>query len=181
MDRFWCSRCLKDCIKVSDMMILFAGGAKTPLVVKIRTKQPWVKIKYSCNFDRDFALFRGKIWLWLFYNLFCVTVLKFYTKNLKSFRPKMKAWQQFLRFLILKWKICATFIAILHYLEAKFDYCFFIFVLHYCSKNLHKKIQVISTKNEGMTAIFPNFDFILNQENQHHALFFARNDLNFFV
>ena len=39
-----------------------------------------------------------------------------------------------------------------------------------------KKIQVILTKNEGMRAIFPNFDFILNQENQHHALIFAQND-----
>ena len=35
MDRFWCSRCLNDRIEVSDMMRLFAGGATTPLVVKI--------------------------------------------------------------------------------------------------------------------------------------------------
>ena len=40
MDGFWCSRCLKDHIKVPDMMRLFAGGATTPLVVKIWTKQP---------------------------------------------------------------------------------------------------------------------------------------------
>ena len=46
---------------------------------------------------------------------------------------------------------------------------------------LHKKSQVISTKNEGMTAIFPNFDFIFNQENQRHAFIFAQNDLKFFV
>ena len=45
MDRFWCSRCLNNCIKVPDMMRLFAGGATTPLVVKIWTKQPWVKIE----------------------------------------------------------------------------------------------------------------------------------------
>ena len=45
MDRFCCSRCLNDCIKVSDMMRLFVGGATTPLVVKIWTKQPWVKIE----------------------------------------------------------------------------------------------------------------------------------------
>ena len=32
-----------------------------PLVVKIWTKQPWVKIKNSWDFDRDFALSRGKI------------------------------------------------------------------------------------------------------------------------
>ena len=40
MDGFWCSRCLKDHIKVSNMMKLFSGGATTPLVVKIWTKQP---------------------------------------------------------------------------------------------------------------------------------------------
>ena len=52
------------------------------------------------NFDCNFALFGGKIWLWLFYNLFCVMVLRFYTKNFKSFGPKMKAWRWFLRFKI---------------------------------------------------------------------------------
>ena len=66
MDRFWCSRCLNDRVEVLDMMRLFAGGATTPLVVKILTKQPWVKIENFCNFDYDFTLFTGKIWLWLF-------------------------------------------------------------------------------------------------------------------
>ena len=56
-----------------------------------------------------------------------------------------------------------------------------IFFLRYGSKILHKKYQVILTQNEGMTAIFPNFHFILNQENQCHAFIFAQNDLNFFV
>ena len=51
---------------------------------KIWTKQPWVKIEYSRNFDRNFALFRGKIWLWLFYNLFCIMVPRFYTKKISS-------------------------------------------------------------------------------------------------
>ena len=55
-----------------------------------------------------------------------------------------------------------------------------LYFLHYGSKILHKKSQVILTKNEGMMAIFPNFDFILNGENQHHAFIFAQNDLNFF-
>ena len=63
MERFLCSRCLNDRIGVPDMMRLFAGGVTTPLVVKIWTKQPWVKIEYSRNFDHNFALFRGKIWL----------------------------------------------------------------------------------------------------------------------
>ena len=44
-----------------------------------------------------------------------------------------------------------------------------------------QKSQVILTKNEGVTAIFPNFDFIWNRENQCHAFIFARNDLKFFV
>ena len=39
----------------------------------------------------------------------------------------------------------------------------------------------VSIKNEGVTAIFPNFDFIFNRENQRHAFIFARNDLKFFV
>ena len=38
MDRFWCSRCLNDRVEVPDMIRLFAGGATTPLVVKIWTK-----------------------------------------------------------------------------------------------------------------------------------------------
>ena len=103
MDRFWCSRCLNDRIKVLNMMRLFVGRATTPLVVKIWTKHPWVKIENSRNFDRNFVLFRGKIWLWLFYNLFCVTVLRFYTENLKSFWLKMKAWQWFFQILISFW------------------------------------------------------------------------------
>ena len=34
---------------------------------------------------------------------FCIMVIRFYTKNLKSFQAKMKAWQQFFRILILFW------------------------------------------------------------------------------
>ena len=90
MDRFWCSRCLNDRVEVPDMIRLFAGGATTPLVVKIGTKQPWVKIEYSRNFDRNFALFGGKIWLGLFYNFFCVMVPRFYTKNSSHFDNKWR-------------------------------------------------------------------------------------------
>jgi len=72
MDRFWCSRCLNDHIKVLNMMRLFVGRTTTPLVVKIWTKHPWVKIENLRNFDLDFVLFRGKIWLWLFYNFFAL-------------------------------------------------------------------------------------------------------------
>ncbi len=66
-----------------------------------------------------------------------------------------------------------TLIAILRYIEAKFDYGYFIFFLCCGSTILDKKFQVILSKNEGMTEIFPNFDFILNQENQHHGFIFA--------
>ena len=72
-----------------------------------------------------------------------------------------------------------TLIAILHNIEAKFDYGYFIIFLCCGSKILHKKFQVILTKKEGVTAIFPNFDFILNRENQRHAFIFAQNDLKF--
>ena len=78
MDGFWCSRCLNNHIKVPDMMRLFAGGATTPLVVKILTKQPWVKIGNLRDFDLNFSLSRGKIWLLLNYNFICVMVLRFY-------------------------------------------------------------------------------------------------------
>ena len=74
-----------------------------------------------------------------------------------------------------------TLIAISHYIEAKFDYVYFIFFLRYGFQILQKKSQVISTKNEGVMAIFTNLDFILNLENQHHAFIFAQNDLRFFV
>ena len=53
--------------------------------------------------------------------------------------------------------------------------------LRYGFKIQHKKPQVILSKNEGMTAIFLNFDFILNRENQRHAFICAQNDLKFFV
>ena len=60
-----------------------------------------------------------------------------------------------------RWKLSirATLIAIWRYLEAKFDYRYFIIFLHNGSKILHKKSQVILTKNEGMTTIFPEFWF----------------------
>ena len=81
------------------------------------------------------------------------------------------------------WKLSigTTLIAISRYLGAKFDYSYFIIFLRYGSKILHKKFQVILIKNEGVMAIFPNFHFILNWENQRHAFIFAQNDSKFFV
>ena len=79
-------------------------------------------------------------------------------------------------------EICTALIAILSYLEATFGYDYFIIFLCYSSKILHKKFQVILSKNEGVTVIFTNFDFILNRENQHHgfifALFLKKNSFN---
>ena len=103
IDGFWHSRCLNNINDLLYMIESFVIGANASLVAKNGTKLPWVKIENSRNFDRDFALFRGQIWLWLFYNLFCVMVLRFYTKNFKSFRPKMKAWRRFFQILILFW------------------------------------------------------------------------------
>ena len=77
--------------------------------------------------------------------------------------------------------IFATLIAISHYLEGKFDYGYFIFFLPYGSTILHKKFQVISSKNEGVTLIFPIQNEIKIQENCRHAFIFGQNDLRFFV
>ena len=52
-----------------------------------------------------------------------------------------------------------TLIAIWHYIEAKFDYGYFIFFLRNGSKILHKKSQVILIKNEGLMVIFSEFLF----------------------
>ena len=95
MDGFWCSRCLNDRIDLPDMIGSFASGATASMVAKSGTKKI---IPLLRNFNRDFALSRGKIWLWLFYNFFCVMIPWFYTKNFKSFWAKLKAWQRFSRF-----------------------------------------------------------------------------------
>ena len=80
-----------------------------------------------------------------------------------------------------KLEICVTLIAIWHYIEAKFDYGYFIIFLHYGSKILHKKIQVILSKNEVVTLIFPIKNIIKILENYRHAFIFGRNDLRFFL
>ena len=74
-----------------------------------------------------------------------------------------------------------TLIAILHYIEAKFDYSYFIIFLGHSSKILHKKFQVISSKNEGVTLIFPIPNEIKIRKNRRHAFIFGRNDFRFFV
>ena len=74
-----------------------------------------------------------------------------------------------------------TLIAISHYIEAKFDYGYFIIFLCCGSKILHKKFQVILSKNEGVTLIFPIQNEIKIRKNRRHAFIFGRNDLKFFV
>ena len=65
--------------------------------------------------------------------------------------------------------IRATLIAISHYLEAKFDYGYFIIFLRYGSQILNKKIQVILSKNEEVRLIFPIQNEIKIRENHYHA------------
>ena len=74
-----------------------------------------------------------------------------------------------------------TLIATLHYIEAKFDYGYFIFFLRHGSKIPQIKFPVISTQNEGVTLIFPIQNEIKIQKNRRHALIFGQNDLRFFV
>ena len=96
--------------------------------------------------------------------------------------PQLPWWSKFdLNNPGWKLKILATLIAILRYLEAKFDYGYFIFFLRYGSTILHKKFQVISSKNEGVTLIFPIKNKIKIWKNRRHAFIFDWNDLKFFV
>ena len=69
---------------------------------------------------------------------------------------------------------------ILHYLEAKFDYGNFIIFLLNGSKILHKKFQVILSKNESVTLIFPIQNEIKIRENLRHVFIFGQNDLQFY-
>ena len=81
--------------------------------------------KNSRDFDRNFGLSRGKIWLWLFYNFQVIS-----SKNEGVTAISV---------------IFVTLIAILRYLEAKFDYGYFIifFVLWF-----HDSTQKISSHFE---------------------------------
>ena len=56
-------------------------------------------------------------------------------------------------------------------------YFFCIMVIRFYTK----KFQVISSKNEGVTLIFPIQNEIKIRKNRRHAFIFGRNDLKFFV
>ena len=70
-------------------------------------------------------------------------------------------------------------IAILPYLEAKFDYGYVMIFLHYGSKILHTKISSHFDQKSMRDGDFPQFLFPLNQENQCHAFIFAQDELEF--
>ena len=55
-------------IDLPNMTGLLVIGANTSLVAKKGTKIFFENAIFDCNF----ALFRGKIWLWLFYNFFAL-------------------------------------------------------------------------------------------------------------
>ena len=55
------------------------------------------------------------------------------------------------------------------------------FFLRFASKILHKKFQVILSKNEAVTLIFPIQKEIKIQTNRRHTFIFGQNDLRFFV
>ena len=73
-----------------------------------------------------------------------------------------------------------TLITILCYLETKFDSSYFVIFLPYSCKILHKKFQVISSKNKAVTLIFPIQNKIKIRKNHCHAFIFAQNYLRFF-
>ena len=63
MDGFWHSRCLNDRTDLLYIIGSLASGTNASMVAKNGTKQPCVEIKRSRDFDCNFALFIGKIWL----------------------------------------------------------------------------------------------------------------------
>ena len=154
MDGFSCSRCLNNRIKVPDMMWSFSGGATTPLVVKNLTKQPWLKIENLRYFDRDFALSRGKIWLCIFYTFLSLWFHDSTQKISSHFEQKWRRDGDFCDFCVFDRDFMLSRGRIWLWL-------FYNFFLHYGSMILHKKCQVILSKNEGMTEIFAIFYFFL--------------------
>ena len=74
-----------------------------------------------------------------------------------------------------------TLIVISPYIEAKFDYGYFVIFFAFWFHDSTQKISSHFNQNEGMTAIFLIPIQIKIQENRRHALNFARNDLKFFV
>ena len=56
-----------------------------------------------------------------------------------------------------------------------------LYFLRCGSKIIHKKCQVILSKNEGVTLIFPIQNEIKILKNLCRAFIFGQNDLNFFL
>jgi len=55
------------------------------------------------------------------------------------------------------------------------------FVLRGGSGTLHRGFQVISSRDEGVTLIFPIKNKIKIRKNRRHSFIFDRSDLKFFV
>ena len=119
MDGFWCSRCLNDWIKVLNIRRLLTGDATTPLVVEIWTKKPWVKIE-----NLHFALLISPeimdgFWCSRCLN-HCIKVPTWW--DYLQVAPQPPWWWKFeLNNPGWKLSICTTLIAILSYIEAKFN------------------------------------------------------------
>ena len=70
-----------------------------------------------------------------------------------------------------------TLITILLYLEAKFDYGYFIILFALWFSDFTQKISSNFKQNEGVTLIFPIQNEIKIRENHCHAIIFGQNDL----
>ena len=166
MDEFWCSRCLNNCIDLTYMIGSFSSGTNASLVTQNEAKQiiPLLWIK-SSPVDR-------------FWYLSCLNDHIDLPDMIGSFASGAIA------FIVAKNQtktLSQLFKELQGYLEAKFDYRYFIIFLHNGSKIPHKKFQVILSKHEGVTLIFPIQNEIKIWENCRHAFIFWRNDLRFFV
>jgi len=78
-------------------------------------------------------------------------ISRFYTKKFKSFCLKLKTWRPFLW---LNKNFFTHSFAILGYLEAKFDYDYFILFWHKGLTILHTKFEVILSKIKDVAAVF---------------------------
>ena len=158
MDKFWCSRCLNDRINLPDMIGSFASGAIAFIVAKNWTKTLSQLFKELQGPNSELILSISKVEILIQSTISKFSKTKNQTKTLSQLFKELQG-----------------------YLEAKIDYWYFIIFLRNGSKIPHKKFQVILSKHEGVTLIFPIQNEIKIWENCRHAFIFWRNDLRFFV
>ena len=96
MDGFWCSSCLNNSINLPDMIGSLASSANTSFMAKNETKKTFQTLRFSIAILRylEAEFNRG------YFIIFCLMVLRFYTKNFKSFQAKIKPWRWFSGFKI---------------------------------------------------------------------------------